>query len=234
MLRGPNGNNSVRGHPRIGPLACGLATNLGRSWSKKVNCARQVGLTTIQHRGSYEDHGPPSMLVSGEHAKAAVWRNGGICCGGINCGAWRSVLRCYRPRCPARPAPPDPLAGSAGGGDSYYPLDGNGGYDAVDYDISIDYDPPTHQLIGHARLHAAATQPLQAFNLDYTGPPVQAVKVNGLPAGIDRNGEDVLTITPDQMLLPGMAFTVTVDYSGLGEFADQEGGEVGDGRLLAD
>ena len=41
-------------------------------------------------------------------------------------------------------APPSP--GSAGIGDDYFPLDGNGGYDVAHYGISVSYKPSTHSL----------------------------------------------------------------------------------------
>ena len=116
---------------------------------------------------------------------------------------------------PAQAQPPaDPLAGSSGLGDPYYPEDGNGGYDVRHYDVAIDYDPPSRQLVGKARIDATATQALHAFNLDYAGPAVSAVSVNNLPAGFVRHGEHELTVTPALPVLPGLPFTVTVDYAG--------------------
>ncbi|MFF3228912.1 M1 family metallopeptidase [Nocardia suismassiliense] len=108
----------------------------------------------------------------------------------------------------------DILAGAPGRGDPYYPFDGNGGYDVRHYDVSIEYDPPTHRLTGQARLDATATQPLKSFNLDFSGPPIESVAVNGTPAEFDRNGEHELTVIPGQALLPHLPFTVTVDYAG--------------------
>ncbi len=112
------------------------------------------------------------------------------------------------------PANADPLIGAPGLGDPYYPLDGNGGYDVGHYDVSIHYDPPSHQLTGTTRVDATATQPLRMFNLDFDGPDVRMVSVNNLPAAFDRNGEHELTVTPLLPLLPGLPFTVTVDYAG--------------------
>src|SRR5687767_125131 len=83
-------------------------------------------------------------------------------------------------------AQPDPFVGAPGLGDPYYPLDGNGGYDVGHYDVAIDYDPPSRHLIGKVRVEARATQALRAFNLDFSGPDVQMVTVNGRPAGWDR------------------------------------------------
>ncbi|MEU8897927.1 M1 family metallopeptidase [Nocardia sp. NPDC048505] len=108
----------------------------------------------------------------------------------------------------------DPFLGAPGLGDPYYPLDGNGGYDVGHYEIGIDYDPPTRHLAGTARIEARATQALRAFNLDFDGPEVRMVTVNGLPAAWDRNGEHELTVTPSVPLLPGLPFVALVDYAG--------------------
>ncbi|MEV4127705.1 M1 family metallopeptidase [Nocardia sp. NPDC049707] len=112
------------------------------------------------------------------------------------------------------PANADPLVGAPGLDDPYYPLDGNGGYDVGHYEVTIDYDPPSHQLTGTTKIDAIATQPLRMFNLDFDGPDVRMVSVNNLPAAFDRNGAHELTLTPLLPLLPGLPFTVTVDYAG--------------------
>ncbi|WP_067545130.1 M1 family metallopeptidase [Nocardia crassostreae] len=104
--------------------------------------------------------------------------------------------------------------GSDGLGDPYYPQDGNGGYDAVHYDVAIDYDPPTHKLTGKTTVTAKATQNLSAFNLDFAGPPVGSVAVNGQPAAFRTAGEHELVVTPGAPLPNGQSFTVTVDYTG--------------------
>ncbi|WP_028476161.1 M1 family metallopeptidase [Nocardia sp. CNY236] len=112
------------------------------------------------------------------------------------------------------PAHADPLVGAPGLGDPYYPLDGNGGYDVQHYDVDIDYDPPSRLLTATTTINATATQVLHMFNLDFAGPPVQGVSVNGLPAGFVRNGDHELTVSPSLPLLPGLPFTVVVDYAG--------------------
>ncbi|QIS01551.1 M1 family peptidase [Nocardia brasiliensis] len=125
------------------------------------------------------------------------------------------------------PATADPLAdptvGAPGLGDPYYPLDGNGGYDVQHYDVTIDYDPPSHHLAGSTRIDAVATQVLRVFNLDFAGPAVRTVSVNNLSAAFDRNGEHELTVTPPVPLLPGVPFTVTVDYAGVAENTEGNG-----------
>src|SRR3712207_5236267 len=61
----------------------------------------------------------------------------------------------------------DPFTpGAPGAGDPYFPLDGNGGYDARHYLLEIKYDPATDELVGRARLRAHATHDLLRFNLD--------------------------------------------------------------------
>ncbi|WP_405488661.1 M1 family metallopeptidase [Nocardia sp. NBC_00511] len=117
----------------------------------------------------------------------------------------------------------DPLAGAPGLGDPYYPLDGNGGYQADHYDVTVSYDPPTRQLIGSTRIDATATQAMHAFNLDYDGPQISKVTVNNLPAAFDRNGDHELTITPLLPLLPGLPFTVAVQYAGPVNSSDDSG-----------
>ncbi|MCM6773021.1 M1 family metallopeptidase [Nocardia sp. CDC159] len=110
--------------------------------------------------------------------------------------------------------PADPFVGASGLGDPYYPEDGNGGYQVDHYDIAISYDPPSHQLTGTARLNATATQALRMFDLDFEGPQVRRVLVNNLPAGFVRHGEHKVSVTPTLPLLPGLPFTVTVEYGG--------------------
>ncbi|MFI1914248.1 M1 family metallopeptidase [Nocardia sp. NPDC020380] len=117
----------------------------------------------------------------------------------------------------------DPFAGSPGLGDPYYPLDGNGGYLAQHYDVTVDYDPPTHHLTGSTRVDAVATQPLRVFDLDYSGPPISAVRVGNQPAQFDTTGEHELVITPSLPLLPGLPFQVQVDYAGPVTGTDGEG-----------
>ncbi|MEU4646336.1 M1 family metallopeptidase [Nocardia fluminea] len=121
-----------------------------------------------------------------------------------------------------RPAAADSgLIGAPGLGDPYYPLDGNGGYDVTHYDVSIDYEPGEHYLRGTARVDGRVTQPLAQFNLDYSGPEVLMVTVNGQPAGFAHDGAHELVVTPLLPLPPGLAMRIIVDYAG--EAADTEG-----------
>ncbi|WP_040790567.1 M1 family metallopeptidase [Nocardia paucivorans] len=108
----------------------------------------------------------------------------------------------------------DPFVGSSGLGDPYYPDDGNGGYQVEHYEVAITYDPPSRHLAGTARLNAVAAQAMRVFDLDFAGPPIHRVTVNDLPAGFVRHGDHKVSVSPVLPVLPGLPFTVTVEYAG--------------------
>ncbi|MPZ85864.1 MAG: M1 family peptidase [Actinophytocola sp.] len=109
-----------------------------------------------------------------------------------------------------------PPAGAAGGvgapgiGDSYYPLDGNGGYDVSHYDIRLSYQPATDLLSGSTTILARTTQDLSRFNLDFLL-EVSSVRVNNVPATFATNAGE-LTVTPKAKLKKGTNITVVVRY----------------------
>jgi len=103
--------------------------------------------------------------------------------------------------------------GSPGAGDSYYPQDGNGGYDVTDYAVGIIYDPATKHLEGDTTVTAVATQNLSRFNLDLDGLTVNSVRVNGTPARFTRAGHELI-VTPATPLVRGEQIKTRVGYSG--------------------
>ena len=110
-------------------------------------------------------------------------------------------------------APGTGVVGSTGGGDPYFPAAGNGGYDVVHYDLTLDYTPATRALTGRAVIVAKPTTRLSEFSLDLRGLDASAVTVNALPATFSQaDGE--LTITPESTLMKGKSFIVTVAYGG--------------------
>lgn len=113
-------------------------------------------------------------------------------------------------------------AGAAGIGDPYYPALGNGGYDVVNYDLRIRYDPRTDRLSGQAVITARATQNLSRFNLDFSGLEVESVRVDGAHATHRRDGDE-LVVTPATGLPDGSRFTVDVRYAGVPEPASLAG-----------
>lgn len=108
-------------------------------------------------------------------------------------------------------APPRP--GSAGIGDSYFPKDGNGGYDVRHYDIRDTFRMSDSRLTGTTKLTARAMQPLSRFNLDLVLRPTK-VLVNGRKAKFRKDGLRELKVLPAKPLWKGQSFTVEVTYAG--------------------
>ncbi|MFG1607554.1 M1 family metallopeptidase [Actinoplanes sp. NPDC049265] len=104
--------------------------------------------------------------------------------------------------------------GAPGLGDPYFPLDGNGGYDARHYDLAVRYAPETDVLTGVATIRARATESLTSFNLDFDGMTIRAITVDGRPATWSRAGQE-LTVTPRRTLRRGGTFVTRVSYDGV-------------------
>ena len=123
--------------------------------------------------------------------------------------------------------------GAASLGDPFFAKAGNGGYD-----LALRYRPRDNHLRGKATITASATQDLSAFDLDYRGPELTAVKVNGARAGAERNGQE-LVITPSAGIPAGSHFTVRVTYKGRPRYVkDPDGSKDGwiptdDGAFVA-
>ena len=114
-------------------------------------------------------------------------------------------------------APAASTVGTAGGGDPYFPRQGNGGYDVEHYDLAIGYTPATKALTGVAELRATTTQALTRFDLDLRrNLVVSEVLVDGRPARFTQPAalEQELVVTPPKALRSGAAFTVQVTYGG--------------------
>jgi len=104
-------------------------------------------------------------------------------------------------------------AGSASGGDAYFPADGNGGYDARHYDIHDRIDPRVGKLVGWTRVTAVASQDLSRFNLDLMLIP-DGVTVDGVKAHFSKPTRHELQITPVAAIPSGAIFKVRVSYHG--------------------
>lgn len=103
--------------------------------------------------------------------------------------------------------------GAPGLCDSYFPQAGNGGYDVADYHLDLTYDPATQTLRGSATITATATANLSRFNLDFVGPDIESVQVDGQPADIDQHDGE-LVVTPASPIPAGTSFTTVVRYAG--------------------
>jgi aminopeptidase N len=117
---------------------------------------------------------------------------------------------------PARPPAPAQLAGGPGASslrDTYYPHAGNGGYDVGSYAVDLRFIPKGRQVRAAVTIAATATQDLTAFNLDFRGPKITSITVDGLPARFRRRGQE-LTVIPATGLRRGAWFTTEVRYAG--------------------
>jgi aminopeptidase N len=115
---------------------------------------------------------------------------------------------------PAQAREPDgPSVGAAGIGDTYFPLDGNGGIDVLHYDVRDTYEFGSGLLSGRTTLTLRATQDLSRFNLDFLL-KVSQVEVDGIPASFDRGNRHELRITPAAAIAAGQVLTVEVRYAG--------------------
>ena len=104
---------------------------------------------------------------------------------------------------------PDPH----GVGDPFFPHQGNGGYHTSTYDLDLAYEPGSQRLRATATIAAVATQDLSRFDLDYRGPTIDTVSIDGAPATFKRRGQE-LVVTPVAGITSGSAFTVEVRYRG--------------------
>jgi len=105
--------------------------------------------------------------------------------------------------------------GGASGGDSYFPLYGNGGYSVRHYRLRLRYSPRTDRLVGVAHIDARARRRLSSFNLDLVGMNVRSVAVQGRRARWSRSRHHELTIRPRQALRAGQPFSARIRYGGV-------------------
>jgi len=101
--------------------------------------------------------------------------------------------------------------------DPFFPRSGNGGYDVTSYDIDLRYDPKRNRFRGgtKTKVEAEVTQPagLESFHLDYRGPEIQRVRVNGEPAGFTRKGQELI-VEPSDLVGFGEELKTKVVYKG--------------------
>ncbi len=105
------------------------------------------------------------------------------------------------------------VTGSDSGGDPYFPLDGNGGYEVVHYRIADDYRPGADRLTGTTVIRARARQDLRAFHLDLAL-TADRVRVNGAAASFSKPDRHELRVVPARMVPAGETFRVVVAYHG--------------------
>lgn len=126
---------------------------------------------------------------------------------------------------PAAAAAADPIDGAHTSGDPMFPNIGNGGYDALDYVVSLSWSPTgvANGLItgdittATTTMTARALSPLRTFSLDFEGMSVDAVTVNGAPATWTREIDEAtekfkLIVTPSTPV--DGDFVVAITYHG--------------------
>ena len=96
--------------------------------------------------------------------------------------------------------------------DPYSPSAGNGGYNVTHYNLDLDLEVATGELVGVATIEAVALDSLSSFNLDLYELTVSAVAVNGVDVGF-QSGDGELTVLAD--LERGTTFTAVISYSGV-------------------
>lgn len=110
---------------------------------------------------------------------------------------------------------------ATGLGDTYFPLEGNPGYDAQHYTIELAVaSDDLHYINGTTTIEALATSDLPSFNLDFLGLTINGITVDGTETSFSRDGQE-LTITPATPIAEGASFSVSVNYEGRPEpYAD--------------
>jgi aminopeptidase N len=101
--------------------------------------------------------------------------------------------------------------GALSAGERLFPQLGNGGYDARDYDVAVDYRPGVTTMNASVTMRAVSTQALSSFGLDSAVPQVRSVTVDGRAAQFEVKGEKLI-VTPARAVARGRAFSVKVDY----------------------
>lgn len=131
--------------------------------------------------------------------------------------------------------PATPFAGALTSGDSLFPRQGNGGYDALHYDVDLAVDvavSPVPNAVAATSFPAATSSmraqttgaPLSSYGMDFqgTGLTVSAVTVDGVPATYERTEvltvDDATTDVHKLVVTPATpvsgVFTTVVTYAG--------------------
>ncbi len=96
----------------------------------------------------------------------------------------------------------------------YVPHHGDASWDALHYDLDLDYNPDTNRLSGKVTITARANRNLSSFALDFYLLRVRKVTVNQKAPKkyVHRNSR--LVVTAASKILADSVFTIAVSYSG--------------------
>ena len=164
-------------------------------------------------------------LATGTHQLDACLRRNAAA--GSECAGASQLKVAAKDKAPeAEPAPPPAVctSGARTLGDRNFPEQGNGGYDAQNYDIFFNYNTATNSLLAdpsnptHVTMTAKATQDLCDFALDFSIPAslIDSVKVNGVAAPFSKQappgGAPTCPVTNVSNTCHGSAATRRVVY----------------------
>ncbi|MGZ0713146.1 M1 family aminopeptidase (plasmid) [Coraliomargarita sp. W4R53] len=119
----------------------------------------------------------------------------------------------------------DPIDGARTAGDAMFPNVGNGGYDALHYDVDLAWTPNDTQsgtyiagtIVASSTMTARADEALRSFSMDFEGLEIDTVTVNGADAAYERD-IDASAIKYKLIVTPASPvsgeFTTVVTYHG--------------------
>jgi aminopeptidase N len=96
----------------------------------------------------------------------------------------------------------------------FFPHAGNRGYDVRSYDVNLSFHPESGRLNAQVNLHSTTTGRLERLSLDFFGPHVTQVLINGRTARFQRTGSKLIVL-PQRAIGKGKEFTTRVEYSGV-------------------
>lgn len=105
------------------------------------------------------------------------------------------------------------ILGGDPGADPYVPGHGDTGFDAVHYDLVLEYDVEGNRLAGTATIHCVANEELTELGLDLHGLDVSKALLDGHSVK-HRVRRGKVTLRPAYPIPEGEGFTVRLRYAG--------------------
>lgn len=94
----------------------------------------------------------------------------------------------------------------------FFPKAGNRGYDALDYEVAIEYQGPKQRVVGYTTIRLRATERLRRVSFDFHGPRVFSVSGPSLGSYRQRRGK--LVFLPKEPIEKGDYFFIEASYYG--------------------
>ncbi|HYJ70202.1 MAG TPA: M1 family metallopeptidase [Nocardioidaceae bacterium] len=116
---------------------------------------------------------------------------------------------------PTADPPPVDLSGAESDpvDDPYYPQNGEPYFDALRYQLDLDWDPGSTVLEGKADITFRVTEPRDEIMLDFAEPlKITGATLDGAEVGTTETGENLTVTTPG--LAPDDQHTLTLSYQG--------------------